>query len=85
MQANTPFLIFVGLLLFDSIHGLEAVTFASIPGVYVFGDSLADAGNNNYLPISLRKAIYPPNGIDFPYHIPTGRFCNGKNAADVIG
>uniref|UniRef100_A0A0D3AM15 SGNH hydrolase-type esterase domain-containing protein n=1 Tax=Brassica oleracea var. oleracea TaxID=109376 RepID=A0A0D3AM15_BRAOL len=58
MPANTPFLIFVGLLLFDSIPGLEAVTLASIQGVYVFGDSLADAGNNNCLPISVRKAIH---------------------------
>ncbi|VVB16053.1 unnamed protein product [Arabis nemorensis] len=85
---NTPFLtvflLFVGLLRFDSIPCLEAGTLASIPGVYVFGDSLVDAGNNNYLPFSLRKAAYPPNGIDFPNKIPTGRFCNGKNAADII-
>ncbi|CAH8389179.1 unnamed protein product [Eruca vesicaria subsp. sativa] len=84
MRVNTPVLLFLGLLLFDSIPGLEGATLASIPGVYVFGDSLVDAGNNNYLPFSSRKAIYPPNGIDFPKHIPTGRFCNGKNAADVI-
>ncbi|CAH2069910.1 unnamed protein product [Thlaspi arvense] len=85
---NTPFLtvflLFLGLLRFDSIPGLEAATLASVPGVYVFGDSLVDAGNNNYLPLSLRKATYPPNGIDFPGQIPTGRFCNGKNAADII-
>lgn len=88
---NTPFLtiflLFLGLLRFDSFPGLEAATgkLASIPGLYVFGDSLVDAGNNNYLPISISKANYPHNGVDFPNKKPTGRFCNGKNAADAIG
>uniref|UniRef100_A0A803N2B7 Uncharacterized protein n=1 Tax=Chenopodium quinoa TaxID=63459 RepID=A0A803N2B7_CHEQI len=31
---------------------------------FVFGDSLVDVGNNNYL-VSLSRADYPPNGIDF--------------------
>ncbi|XP_010448960.1 PREDICTED: GDSL esterase/lipase At5g55050-like [Camelina sativa] len=87
---NTPlvtiFLLFLGLLRFDSFPGLQAATgkLASIPGLYVFGDSLVDAGNNNYLPISISKSNYPHNGVDFPNKKPTGRFCNGKNAADAI-
>ena len=81
------FLIFLGLLWFDSFTGLEAATgkLASVPGLYVFGDSLVDAGNNNYLAISISKANYPHNGVDFPNKKATGRFCNGKNFADVIG
>ncbi|RRT66635.1 hypothetical protein B296_00015837 [Ensete ventricosum] len=41
---------------------------------FVFGDSLVDAGNNNYLP-SLSKADMRPNGIDFAASggQPTGR------------
>nr|AFK39512.1 unknown [Lotus japonicus] len=54
------------------------------PAVYVFGDSLFDVGNNNYLSLSLAKAILPYYGIDFPTKKPTGRFSNGKNAADLI-
>ncbi|KAF8116897.1 hypothetical protein N665_0014s0157 [Sinapis alba] len=84
---NLPLLIlFLGLLRFASIPGLEAAAgkLASIPGVYVFGDSLVDTGNNNYLPFSLAKGNYPHNGIDFPKKKATGRFCNGKNFADVI-
>ncbi|ESQ42952.1 hypothetical protein EUTSA_v10015846mg [Eutrema salsugineum] len=87
---NTPsltiFLILLGLLRFDSFPGLEGATgkLASIPGLYVFGDSLVDAGNNNYLAISISKANYPHNGVDFPSKKATGRFCNGKNAADAI-
>ncbi|CAH8389178.1 unnamed protein product [Eruca vesicaria subsp. sativa] len=82
----TIFLTSLGLLWFGSFSGLEATTgkLASIPGVYVFGDSLVDAGNNNYLAISISKANYPRNGVDFPDKKATGRFCNGKNAADAI-
>ncbi|KAJ0261646.1 hypothetical protein HA466_0047230 [Hirschfeldia incana] len=90
MPANMPlltvFLLFLGLLWFAPIPGLEAAAgkLASTPGVYVFGDSLVDAGNNNYLPFSLAKGNYPHNGVDFPKKKATGRFCNGKNFADVI-
>ncbi|CDP05729.1 unnamed protein product [Coffea canephora] len=56
----------------------------TVPAVYVFGDSLVDVGNNNYIKDSLLKANYPYNGIDYPGGKPTGRFCNGKNAADFI-
>ncbi|XP_068663465.1 GDSL esterase/lipase At4g16230-like [Aristolochia californica] len=55
------------------------------PASYVFGDSLVDCGNNNYL-ASLSKANYAPNGIDFlPYRMPTGRFTNGRTIPDIIG
>ncbi|CAN1281605.1 GDSL esterase/lipase At4g16230 [Linum perenne] len=49
---------------------------------FVFGDSLVDSGNNNYI-ISLSKANYLPNGIDFGK--PTGRYTNGRTIVDVIG
>ena len=50
---------------------------------FVFGDSLVDSGNNNYLATTAR-ADYPPNGIDYPTHRPTGRFSNGFNLPDII-
>ncbi|KAK8490611.1 hypothetical protein V6N13_134106 [Hibiscus sabdariffa] len=55
-----------------------------VPAVYVLGDSLVDVGNNNHLPVSVAKANFPHNGLDFPTQKPTGRFCNGKNAADLL-
>ncbi|XP_072956771.1 GDSL esterase/lipase At5g55050-like [Typha angustifolia] len=55
-----------------------------VPAVYVFGDSLADVGNNNHLHLSLLKANFPHNGIDYPGRKPTGRFSNGKNSADFL-
>lgn len=60
-----------------------AVNGAQVPAMFVFGDSLVDPGNNNNL-ISLAKANYKPNGIDFPEGV-TGRFCNGGTVADHLG
>ncbi|XP_048560504.1 GDSL esterase/lipase At2g23540-like [Triticum urartu] len=57
------------------------------PGAsFIFGDSLVDAGNNNYLS-TLSKADMNPNGIDFAASggTPTGRFTNGRTIADIIG
>ncbi|CAL9080585.1 unnamed protein product [Musa acuminata var. zebrina] len=62
--------------------GCQAQT--EVSAVYVFGDSLADVGNNNHLGLSLLKADFPHNGVDFPGHKATGRFSNGKNSADFL-
>ncbi|XP_034911644.1 GDSL esterase/lipase At5g33370-like [Populus alba] len=50
---------------------------------FVFGDSLVDNGNNNYLVTSAR-ADAPPYGIDYPTRLPTGRFSNGLSIPDFI-
>ncbi|KAL0904032.1 hypothetical protein M5K25_026103 [Dendrobium thyrsiflorum] len=55
-----------------------------IKGMFVFGSSLVDNGNNNFLKNSSAKADYSPYGIDFPLG-PSGRFSNGRNAIDVLG
>ncbi|MQL84911.1 hypothetical protein Taro_017415 [Colocasia esculenta] len=55
-----------------------------VRALYIFGDSLVDVGNNHYLPLSIIRADFPHNGIDFPGKKATGRFSNGKNAADFI-
>ncbi|KAF2319144.1 hypothetical protein GH714_013565 [Hevea brasiliensis] len=54
-----------------------------ITAVFGFGDSTIDAGNNNYLATDTRSD-HPPYGVDFPFHIPTGRFSNGKLPIDFI-
>ncbi|PSR85324.1 GDSL esterase/lipase [Actinidia chinensis var. chinensis] len=72
---------FFSLLLVFCFHFSDA---QKVPAMYVFGDSLMDVGNNNYLKISLAKADFPHNGIDFPGKKPTGRFSNGKNSADFL-
>ena len=58
-----------------------------VPAVFVFGDSMVDIGNNNFIEkcdIGC-KANYPPFGIDYLNHTPTGRFSNGYNLADQLG
>ncbi|KAF2305328.1 hypothetical protein GH714_003725 [Hevea brasiliensis] len=70
--------------------GLLVLTLASFAPLaaearafFVFGDSLVDNGNNNYLATTAR-ADSPPYGIDFPTRLPTGRFSNGLNIPDLI-
>ncbi|XP_020204884.1 GDSL esterase/lipase EXL1 [Cajanus cajan] len=55
----------------------------SVPAVLVFGDSIMDTGNNNNL-VTTARCNFPPNGIDFPGRVPTGRFSNGKVPSDLI-
>nr|CAB3468079.1 unnamed protein product [Digitaria exilis] len=53
--------------------------------MYVFGSSILDVGNNNYLPgAAVGRANRRYNGIDFPASSPTGRFSNGYNIADYV-
>ncbi|XP_055828139.1 GDSL esterase/lipase At1g74460 [Solanum dulcamara] len=52
---------------------------------FIFGDSLSDVGNNNFLSKSLARANLPWYGIDFGTGLPNGRFCNGRTVADIIG
>lgn len=71
------------------MFGLLVFTFAIVAPLaearafFVFGDSLVDNGNNNYLATTAR-ADAPPYGIDYPTHRPTGRFSNGLNIPDLI-
>jgi hypothetical protein len=55
-----------------------------VPAQFVFGDSLVDPGNNNYI-ATIAKSNFFPNGIDFQGGRATGRFCNGRTVVDVIG
>ncbi|KAL6651010.1 hypothetical protein ACP70R_009935 [Stipagrostis hirtigluma subsp. patula] len=62
---------------------LAGAASAAPPAFFIFGDSLVDNGNNNYL-MTTARADAPPYGIDFPTHMPTGRFSNGLNIPDII-
>ncbi|KAK4265912.1 hypothetical protein QN277_026900 [Acacia crassicarpa] len=55
---------------------------SKVPALFLFGDSLIDPGNNNYI-FSIARADFSPNGIDFGG--PSGRFTNGRTVADIIG
>ncbi|KAL2893679.1 hypothetical protein RDABS01_009588 [Bienertia sinuspersici] len=62
-------------------HNQEGKSY--LKGMFVFGTSVVDNGNNNFIKGSLSKANYKPYGIDFPSG-PTGRYCDGRNVADSV-
>ncbi|WVZ79784.1 hypothetical protein U9M48_027321 [Paspalum notatum var. saurae] len=55
-----------------------------VEGMFVFGSSVVDNGNNNFLRGSGVRADYLPYGVDFPLG-PSGRFSNGRNVVDALG
>ena len=76
----------VTIILFSSIGIVfHAYADTSVPAIYVFGDSTADVGTNNYLAECGAKANMAHHGIDFPGSMPTGRFSNGYNTIDFLG
>lgn len=58
---------------------------SKVPALFIFGDSVVDAGNNNYItgfPL-LPKSNIVPYGETY-FHKPTGRWCNGRLIFDFI-
>lgn len=57
----------------------------TVPALIVFGDSVVDTGNNNYINTNV-KSNFLPYGKDFGAgNQPTGRFSNGLVLSDIIG
>ncbi|QHO56036.1 hypothetical protein HN51_010862 [Arachis hypogaea] len=63
-------------------HGVAQVKSQRIPALFIFGDSLVEVGNNNFLRTLLRANFYP-YGIDYSKG-PTGRFSNGRSLIDFL-
>lgn len=76
MLVNLAFLLFLLSAL------ISPAVAHKVKGMFVFGSSLVDCGNNNFLG-TLAKADYAPYGVDFRFG-ETGRFTNGKNVIDLI-
>ncbi|GLJ08175.1 hypothetical protein SUGI_0083010 [Cryptomeria japonica] len=55
-----------------------------VPAMFILGDSLADIGNNNFIPECSMRANITPYGIS-AYPQPTSRFSNGFITFDHIG
>ncbi|XP_045810666.1 GDSL esterase/lipase At2g03980-like [Trifolium pratense] len=87
-ELSLPYILIITLLLLLASHSNSynqnhtPTNPKQIPAVYVFGDSLVDSGNNNYLPIE-SYSKFPPYGIDFGGK-PTGRYTNGKTVVDYL-
>lgn len=54
-----------------------------VSGIFTFGDSIFDAGNNHFNKNCSAQADFAPYGSSF-FHYPTGRFTNGRTVADFI-
>nr|TKR70996.1 hypothetical protein D5086_0000305620 [Populus alba] len=70
------------LLVSNWQHWTYGKAVPQVPCYFVFGDSLFDNGNNNYLNTPA-KVNYLPYGIDFDTGA-SGRCSNGLNIADTI-
>ncbi|XP_031487421.1 GDSL esterase/lipase At1g29670-like isoform X1 [Nymphaea colorata] len=70
-------------LIFFIKHFTLLVGEGDVRAMFVFGDSILDSGNNDFVNTTL-SAKYFPYGIDFPVG-PTGRTSNARNPADILG
>eukprot|EP01018_Ginkgo_biloba_P006047 Gb_20603 [translate_table: standard] len=66
------------------IFSAQTLAKGTVPASFIFGDSLTDVGNNNYLQYALAKANFPWYGIDYEGGTATGRFTNGRTIGDII-
>lgn len=82
MACTAKLWFFVSLISFALKFQSLADADPQVPCLFIFGDSLADNGNNNNLK-SLALVNYPPYGIDFRDG-PTGRFTNGRTYVDIL-
>lgn len=73
--------VIVGLLIIGIVACVDSAEEQVV--TYVFGDSLTEVGNNNYLQ-SLAKSNFPFYGIDYEGGKATGRFTNGRTIGDII-
>ncbi|KAK8714846.1 hypothetical protein V6N13_042192 [Hibiscus sabdariffa] len=70
-------------LLIILIFFIDLSSCRDVQAVFIFGDSVFDAGNNRFNKNCSVQADFPPYGSTF-FHHPTGRFTNGRTVADFI-
>ncbi|KAH7661120.1 GDSL lipase/esterase protein [Dioscorea alata] len=83
MDSSTLSYVLMMLVSFCFMVFFPGLVQGSSPAMFVFGDSLSDVGNNNYLHTT-EKCNLPPYGIDYPGGVANGRCTNGKNVADFL-
>lgn len=84
MGASALFFILFSQLWFIFTIVISSCDGAQTRGMFVFGSSIVDNGNNNFLPNTTARGDYLPYGIDSEMG-PSGRFSNGRNIIDVLG
>lgn len=74
----------VALIVMAAITAVHQISATAPLITFIFGDSLTEVGNNNYLRYSLARSDFPFYGIDYSTGRPTGRFSNGRTIGDII-
>lgn len=69
-------------LLIVRIQSQGHIGLSHVP-LFIFGDSIYDAGNNNYINTTVMANYWPYGETFFKY--PTGRFSDGRIIPDFIG
>lgn len=83
LMAPAFYLLFICSIFSLFTHNDVAAALPKFSSILIFGDSLLDTGNNNFIP-TLLKANHAPYGISFPGGVPTGRFSDGKLMSDFL-
>jgi len=81
---NTMMILRLALAIVISTYATAQPASTSSLVTYIFGDSLTEVGNNNFLQYSLARADFPYYGVDFSGGKATGRFTNGRTIGDII-
>lgn len=76
-------LVYTSLVIPSSCYSQRPSSPSDHVAMFIFGDSLFDAGNNNYLKSAVGRANFWPYGETFFKH-PTGRFSDGRIIPDFI-
>ncbi|KAF3788776.1 GDSL esterase/lipase 6 [Nymphaea thermarum] len=82
MASSASAIVILLFLLSCSSYCLLSSAESEAPALFIFGDSIVDCGNNDYLPNSTAVADYLPYNMDF--FAVTGRFSNARNLADCV-
>lgn len=76
------------VLIFASFFGIQSDCSSQVhpkAALFIFGDSLFDPGNNNFINTTTSlQANFSPYGETF-FKFPTGRFSDGRLIPDFIG
>ncbi|XP_024533249.1 GDSL esterase/lipase 5 [Selaginella moellendorffii] len=78
-----PFRVLVIVLVACISISQAASTNPPVQGLFVFGDSALDGGQNTYIPGSKIVSAIPPYGKTY-FSKPTGRWTDGRTIADFL-
>lgn len=72
------------LFLTETLAAVKLPPNLIVPALIAFGDSIVDTGMNNNVK-TVVKCDFRPYGINFQGGVATGRFCDGRVPADLLG